>query len=668
MQALLSRRRPKGGLGNAYRQSHDVKGSTGGAQSNYSVRIRAFKGLVGADLYVTTPTAACHEGTAYAVIGNSLYWGVNFGGCPANLGHKYKTNLLTGVTTELLQKYLMAEWMGVKVGTKVYSVGESGTGVGLTQNASIHIIDSSDDSVTEVLHPNTRDCNELIGVGTDGTYLVAGERHAGGTDAGSNWPNGGGVWRIPMATITDPNTWTRTYEDPTHWLWQSIAYFNGKWYAALYDPGGTGWKVISSSDLVNWTTELSRAAGSAFLQNCGSKLACIGRHAGAARLFVLDGGVWSEYDISATGLEGAMIWVSEKSKLMIFSYVAPNHRVYSINIDGTGLETVITTVPKCPSSSSAGQGEYTYYHGDVFYGLQIIGAGDGAIGRVYAHSAYSNVLLNGRCRSDFGDMRFTRSDGLTKLDYWVESYVNGEYAFIWIEVDSIPADPNKATIYAYYGKPDATSESNGDNTFSLFDNFDDNVINPAKWTTGVQNGAAIAEVNQRIQESGTATAQFWICVAYLQSILTFPSNFAVHVIKLSAGGSGTGYAMFITFRTAATEHMYYIDREGASITRRKNILGVDTQIEVITAATFSGQFNWKCLIGAAQIKWYEDDVLKSTDNISWAGGANVRLRGAARAIGDTFTAYWDTIFVRNYVDPEPTHDVWGTEEPVIWPW
>jgi len=82
------------------------------------------------------------------------------------------------------------------------------------------------------------------------------------------------------------------------------------------------------------------------------------------------------------------------------------------------------------------------------------------------------VYLNGQCRTDFGDVRFTDSDGTTPLDYWMEDYTSGDNATFWVELPSIPASPNTATIYVYYGKSDATTTSNGDNTFLEFHDFE----------------------------------------------------------------------------------------------------------------------------------------------------------------------------------------------------
>lgn len=86
-------------------------------------------------------------------------------------------------------------------------------------------------------------------------------------------------------------------------------------------------------------------------------------------------------------------------------------------------------------------------------------------------------------RADFGDIRFTDSDGTTLLDYWMEKMVVGNYAVFWVEVPSIPAGPSNTTIYVYYGRADATTTSDGDKTFLFFDHFEGNYLDISKWRT-----------------------------------------------------------------------------------------------------------------------------------------------------------------------------------------
>ncbi|MCX6665679.1 MAG: DUF2341 domain-containing protein [Euryarchaeota archaeon] len=74
-------------------------------------------------------------------------------------------------------------------------------------------------------------------------------------------------------------------------------------------------------------------------------------------------------------------------------------------------------------------------------------------------SSGGNVTCDGYCRDDFGDIRFVDKDGITELDYWMESYVSGSYAIFWVETPSdIETDQN---ILMYYGNSGASSVSNG---------------------------------------------------------------------------------------------------------------------------------------------------------------------------------------------------------------
>jgi len=79
-----------------------------------------------------------------------------------------------------------------------------------------------------------------------------------------------------------------------------------------------------------------------------------------------------------------------------------------------------------------------------------------------------DVYLGADVRDDFGDVRFTDNDGESLLDYWIETFTSGVSATFWVEVQDDLSSSNQ-TIYIYYDKSDATTTSNGENTFSLFD-------------------------------------------------------------------------------------------------------------------------------------------------------------------------------------------------------
>ena len=94
-----------------------------------------------------------------------------------------------------------------------------------------------------------------------------------------------------------------------------------------------------------------------------------------------------------------------------------------------------------------------------------------------------------KANSDGSDIRFTDSDGVTKLSYWIENWDStNQTATVWVKVNSIPASSTK-DIYMYYGNPSATSESNGDDTFVFFDDFNSGSLDGNKWYS---NGASVS--------------------------------------------------------------------------------------------------------------------------------------------------------------------------------
>lgn len=85
------------------------------------------------------------------------------------------------------------------------------------------------------------------------------------------------------------------------------------------------------------------------------------------------------------------------------------------------------------------------------------------------------VVLNagnftfGHTQSDGSDIRIADSDGTALLPYWIEEWIPGSSAILWVRVPSIPADGT--TLYLYYGNTSAPAVSDGTETFYFFDDF-----------------------------------------------------------------------------------------------------------------------------------------------------------------------------------------------------
>lgn len=122
----------------------------------------------------------------------------------------------------------------------------------------------------------------------------------------------------------------------------------------------------------------------------------------------------------------------------------------------------------------------------------------------------------GKMRSDCNDMRFTTSDGVTEVSYWIETTsLPAASTAVWVKVPGIAASPTQTTIYMYYGySSETTSNSNGANTFIFFDDFESDVTG---WTTSgsgtftqvsspIQHGSYAARFNDNGNQKYTVTS------------------------------------------------------------------------------------------------------------------------------------------------------------------
>jgi hypothetical protein len=99
----------------------------------------------------------------------------------------------------------------------------------------------------------------------------------------------------------------------------------------------------------------------------------------------------------------------------------------------------------------------------------------------------SEVYLDEIGNEDFSDLRFTSSDGITPLSYWIES-VENDTAFVWVKIAESLGDNQIAydrTLHMYYGNPSALSKSDPYETFVFFDDFDGAELDESKWFVDV---------------------------------------------------------------------------------------------------------------------------------------------------------------------------------------
>jgi len=273
-----------------------------------------------------------------------------------------------------------------------------------------------------------------------------------------------------------------------------------------------------------------------------------------------------------------------------------------------------------------------------------------------------DVYLNSHSRTDFGDVRFTDDDGTTLLDYWMESKVDSDYAIFWVEVAD-DLSTVAATIYVYYGKADATTTSNGINTFIFFEDF--NALSTGElngqnaWagttnryavqTSVVKEGAKAVSTTSGADAAGikhdvTVTAGRMFVQAYLRSP-AISTQYSVMVKVFEGTTEITGVFLSVSYE----KHLYAAGEES---------------IEAASSDTW-----YKCKLAFDSLtthKIWIDDVLKSLGHNT--NETNIVTTVTKVSIQEYYNTpsgvqgYIDLLIVGKYVYPEPAHGSWGNEE------
>ncbi len=269
----------------------------------------------------------------------------------------------------------------------------------------------------------------------------------------------------------------------------------------------------------------------------------------------------------------------------------------------------------------------------------------------------STVYLNNHALSWAGtvpnDIFFTASDGVTALDYWIESS-DANTATVWVEFNSIPVSPSTANFYIYYGKTSAASASNGANTFILFDDFDGSSLNTSIWNSS--QGSVVVS-GGKVTLTGPESYNYAAIVAgsynYQYGSFRFKgtitqSQYYSYLLWGCCTASGYGRAGWT--RVASTAKLYadtWID--GVNTSADLGNVGVGTEYVYDIQRTSS----WT--------KYYRNTTLDATHvTIPYAGYPEFVIYGDASGNNDIFELQW--AMLRKLTANEPTFGTWGSEE------
>jgi len=160
------------------------------------------------------------------------------------------------------------------------------------------------------------------------------------------------------------------------------------------------------------------------------------------------------FGTSSIGLSNSWHYVTA-----IFYNGVPSNQTVSLYIDGV-KQSLYPCVGSTTNSKSVGSTFYisgwstgwSYKFGGIIDEVRLYN-------RALRFAEIYSLFNASKARLDYGDIRFTDSDGTTPLSYVLISDKEAQVTVPLVPADLDPLDPNdqKKTIYLYYGNPSASS-------------------------------------------------------------------------------------------------------------------------------------------------------------------------------------------------------------------
>jgi hypothetical protein len=258
------------------------------------------------------------------------------------------------------------------------------------------------------------------------------------------------------------------------------------------------------------------------------------------------------------------------------------------------------------------------------------------------------VYSDNKTQTSFDDVRFVASDNTTSLDFWIETLNIGKNATFWVEI-SANLTASATTIWMYYGNNAATSASNATNTMLWYDDFNRATLGSA-YT--IENGSWSIENGSNLQQTTSAATYYSMFVTSLTSSTNYEMRY-----KWKAAGTLCDSGGIV--RATANDTSIYLERQNTAAYLWKRPTATNYTYTTLTAAGTSWHDHKIQIWGTTRYRFYEDNSSK----INYTGVLGIDSGAPGLATYYTATPFrFDDLIVRKFIDPEPAHGAWGTEE------
>lgn len=239
------------------------------------------------------------------------------------------------------------------------------------------------------------------------------------------------------------------------------------------------------------------------------------------------------------------------------------------------------------------------------------------------------------------DLRFEGTNALASLPYWIQNWTDSGTSTVWVAVPTV----GTTGFTMYYGKVDAPAASSGTNTFIFFDDFNDNVVDTARWN----KGGSMTESGGYV--SGTTSGTDWMLGKTRIPIDTLT---LVRMRNKAAPNSGVARPGVLTangnpYNTTGFGWQDYDNGNRYTDT-------YEGSVNQVNRGTYNT--NW-CVLEAT----WQSSAVKFYVNGSLLGTHTTQLPLSSRVLYCQVegNAYYDFVFSRRYVSSEPVATV-GAEQ------
>ena len=273
------------------------------------------------------------------------------------------------------------------------------------------------------------------------------------------------------------------------------------------------------------------------------------------------------------------------------------------------------------------------------------------------------VTYDADMRADFADLRFTSSDGITPISYWIGSSTNSTRAEVWLKVPSLPSS-GTADVYMYFNKPTATTSESMDNTFLAADDFDDGNISEYSGQTtlfAVRSASAYGDA-YGLDSNGNETSRTNSGGIYRldQTVSQGETLRFKKYIDITSGSGDEACTKFGVQSPGTLNHNYAICFEQYGTDRVslvKDVVDNESSGTVLASSTVTYATGWY----EGEVKWTTGNAF--TVKLYNAAGTQAASFGASNStytsggLGFSYWYHygaWDSISSRPTLTTEPT--------------